>query len=48
MARNGLSKVHRDYLAAGSLGFFIGDSRLNHHLETVFDAFYNLNLTKAA
>lgn len=48
MARNGLSKVHRDYLAAGGLGFFIGDGRLNYRPETVFEAFYNLNLTKAA
>ena len=48
MARNGLSKVHRDYLAAGGLGFFIGDGRLNYRPETVFEGFYNLNLTKAA
>lgn len=48
MARNGLSKLHRNYLAAGGLGFFIGDGRLNYRPETVFEAFYNLNLTKAA
>ena len=30
-ARNGLSSVHRDYLAAGGLGFFIGDGHLNYH-----------------
>lgn len=48
VARNGLSRVHRDYLAAGGLGFFIGDGRLNYRPETVFEAFYNLNLTQAA
>ena len=48
VARNGLSKVHRDYLAAGGLGFFIGDGRLNYRPEGVLEAFYNLKLTKAA
>lgn len=47
-ARNGLSKVHRDYLAAGGLGFFIGDGSLNYRPEGVLEAFYNLKLTKAA
>ena len=27
---NGLSDAHRDYLAAGGLGFIIGDGRLNY------------------
>ena len=48
LTRNGLSKVRRDYLAAGGMGFFIGDGRLNYRPEAVFEAFYNLNLTKAA
>ena len=48
LARNGLSKVHRDYLAAAGMGFFIGDGRLNYRPETVFETFYNLNVTKAA
>src|SRR5438445_12855232 len=26
---NGLSRPHRDYLAAGGLGFFLGDGRLD-------------------
>jgi len=47
-AHNGLSEVHSEYLAAGGLGFFIGDGRLNYRPENVFEAFYNLNLTKAA
>ena len=48
VVRNGLSKDHRDYLAAGGLGFFIGDGRLNYRPETIWEAFYNLRLTKAA
>jgi high affinity Mn2+ porin len=46
LARNGLSTAHRDYLAAGGLGFFIGDGRLNYHAEAVLEAFYNLNVSK--
>lgn len=48
LARNGLSRVHRDYLAAGGMGFFIGDGRLNYRPEAVLEAFYNLQLAKAA
>ena len=44
LARNGLSREHRDYLAAGGLGFFIGDGRLNYHPETILETFYNLNI----
>lgn len=47
-ARNGLSSVHRDYLAAGGMGFFIGDGRLNYRPEAIVETFYNLNLTKVA
>ena len=46
LARNGLSDARRDYLAAGGLGFFIGDGRLNYHTEAVLEAFYNLNVSK--
>lgn len=45
-ARNGLSNSHRDYLATGGLGFFIGDGRLNYRAETILEAFYSLNLFK--
>lgn len=44
LARNALSGVHRDYLAAGGLGFFIGDGRLNYRPETILEAYYSLNL----
>lgn len=48
VARNGLSKVHREYLALGGLGFFIGDGRLTYRPETVLETFYNMNVTKGA
>ncbi|MBS0506772.1 MAG: carbohydrate porin [Proteobacteria bacterium] len=48
LARNGLTRVHRSYLAAGGMGFFIGDGRLNYRPEQVYEAFYNLQLAKAA
>ncbi|MGA7745108.1 MAG: carbohydrate porin [Polyangia bacterium] len=37
---NGLSAAHRDYLAAGGLGFFIGDGRLSYGIEQIAEAFY--------
>lgn len=47
-ARNGLSKVHRDYLAAGGLGFFVGDGAINYRPEAIVEIFYNLRMAKAA
>lgn len=47
-ARNTLSGAHRNYLAAGGLGFFIGDGRLAYRPETVFEAFYSIGLGKSA
>ena len=35
-----LSAGHRDYLAAGGQGFFLGDGRLNYAPERVFEAWY--------
>lgn len=45
-ARNELSGARRDYLAAGGLGFFIGDGRLNYQPETIWETFYSLNVAK--
>lgn len=45
-ARNGLSAAHRDYLARGGLGFFIGDGRLTYRPETLVEMFYNLRTTR--
>ncbi len=47
LARNGLSRAHRDYLAAGGLGFFIGDGRLRYRPETIIELFYELKLHKS-
>jgi high affinity Mn2+ porin len=38
---NGLSDAHRDYLAAGGLGFILGDGRLNYGPEEIVEMYYN-------
>jgi len=43
---NGLSGPHRDYLAAGGIGFIIGDGRLNYGLEQIIETYYNWQLKK--
>ena len=43
-ALHGLSGSHRDYLAAGGLGFFVGDGRLNYRPESITEAYYSLGL----
>jgi hypothetical protein len=43
---NGLSAAHRDYLAAGGLGFFLGDGRLDYGPEQAFEARYGVALGK--
>ncbi|PZF70873.1 carbohydrate porin [Taibaiella soli] len=42
---NGISKDHRDYLAAGGYGFIIGDSKLNYAPEGVLEMYYNFKPT---
>jgi carbohydrate-selective porin OprB len=42
LAINGLSPVHRDYLAAGGIGFLLGDGRLNYGPEEILEAYYRL------
>jgi len=37
---NSISPSHRQFLAAGGLGFFVGDGRLNYGAERVFEAYY--------
>jgi high affinity Mn2+ porin len=37
---NGISMAHRDYLAAGGLGFLLGDGRLNYGQEKIAEAYY--------
>lgn len=48
VARNGLSDVHRNYLAAGGLGFFVGDGRIDYRPEQIIETYYNLNIRKGA
>jgi len=40
---NGISKPHRDYLAAGGYGFLIGDGALNYAPEFIAELYYKLN-----
>jgi high affinity Mn2+ porin len=37
---NGLSRDHREYLAAGGLGFMLGDGRLNYAPEEIVEGYY--------
>lgn len=43
---NGLSDAHRDYLAAGGVGFIVGDGRLNYSPEQIVETYYNFQLKK--
>ena len=43
-AVNGVSQAHRAYLAAGGLGFFVGDGQINYATERVFETYYRLTL----
>jgi high affinity Mn2+ porin len=44
LALEGLSGPHRDYLAAGGLGFLLGDGRLNYAHEEILEVYYRLQL----
>lgn len=44
LAVHELSPTHRAYLAAGGLGFFLGDGKLNYAPERVFEAWYRWTL----
>ena len=46
--RNGMSAPHQAYLAAGGLGFFAGDGKLNYGAENIGELFYNAALGKTA
>jgi high affinity Mn2+ porin len=43
---NGLGPQHRDYLAAGGLGFELGDGKLNYMPEMTVEAYYNFRVRK--
>jgi high affinity Mn2+ porin len=40
LALNGLSSAHSDYLAAGGLGFILGDGQLNYGAESILETYY--------
>jgi high affinity Mn2+ porin len=46
LAQNGLSGAHRDYLAAGGLGFVLGDGRLRYGMERILEAYYAYQVSK--
>ncbi|HTY06217.1 MAG TPA: carbohydrate porin [Gemmatimonadales bacterium] len=41
---HGLSPDHRAYLAAGGVGFLLGDGRLNYGLENILEAYYRAQI----
>ncbi len=43
---HGLSPDHRDYLAAGGLGFLLGDGALHYGLEEILELYYRFQLGK--
>ena len=48
LVRNGLSRAHRDYLAAGGHGAFIGDGQINYRPESIAEAYYSVSIAKGA
>ncbi len=42
--RNALSGIYRQYLAAGGLGYFIGDGKLNYADEQIVETYYSIGL----
>ncbi|MBR1217201.1 carbohydrate porin [Bradyrhizobium sp. U87765 SZCCT0131] len=46
-AINGLSRAHRDFLAAGGNGLLIGDGALNYRPEQIVEAYYAYALNKS-
>ncbi len=43
---NGISAVHREYLAAGGLGITVGDGALNYRTERILETYYNWRIAK--
>jgi high affinity Mn2+ porin len=44
---DGLSNPHRDYLAAGGLGFELGDGQLSYGIESVVEIYYRFQISKS-
>ena len=43
---NGISAVHRQFLAAGGLGITVGDGALDYSAERIVEAYYNWKIAK--
>ena len=43
---NGITAVHRQYLAAGGLGILVGDGALDYRSERIGEAYYNWKIAK--
>ena len=41
---NGLSNLHKEYLAGGGYGFIIGDGKLNYNRENILEIYYSLSI----
>ncbi len=46
VVQNDLSGAHKDYLAAGGLGFLLGDGRLRYGPEQIVETYYSLQIAK--
>jgi len=44
LVSNGISQLHRAYLAAGGLGFLLGDGRLNYGRENILESYYTAHV----
>jgi high affinity Mn2+ porin len=45
---NGISRVHRRFLAAGGTGILAGDGALNYGWEEIFEGYYDVHVWKTA
>jgi len=45
--RNAISGIYRQYLAAGGLGYFIGDGKLNYGDEQIVEAYYSIGVVRS-
>ncbi len=48
LVQEDLSSSHKDYLAAGGLGFILGDGRLNYGPERILETYYAYQLSRFA
>jgi high affinity Mn2+ porin len=48
LAIDGISASHADYLAAGGLGFLLGDGQLNYSPELAWEIYYRFELKKGS